>query len=205
MIQQAIGTDAVPHRTRAPGYLPAARRTMRWTTGLAVVTAMLAAGCNGEIYVRDGVTDGDTFYLAEQAMTDTDPAFQSWVSYSLTRSTCQLQIGGENPARASSYDCEVVAREHLYETWNEQKLKHPGAQDLYLDQLATVAQAGFLREYVAAHFSRRHWQLPADLDVQAYRAWRRHHLPRHERQTRLTGSWNYARNVRAASTGRMEQ
>ena len=46
---------------------------------------------------------------------------QSWVSYSLTRSACQLQIGGDNPARASSFDCELMARQHLVETWQEQR------------------------------------------------------------------------------------
>ena len=40
--------------------------------------------CNGEIYLRDGVTDGDTFYLANRTLADSDPALQSWASYSLT-------------------------------------------------------------------------------------------------------------------------
>ncbi len=48
---------------------------------------MLAvASCSAEVYLRDGVTDGDTFYVAERALTDADPALQSWVSYSLGRS-----------------------------------------------------------------------------------------------------------------------
>ena len=71
------------------------------------------AACNGEIYVRDGVTDGDTFFLAERAMADGDPAYQSWVRYSLARSACQLQLGGDNPARQSSFECELSARRML--------------------------------------------------------------------------------------------
>ena len=67
--------------------------------------ALVAAGCDGSIYIRDGVTDGDTFYLAERALTDADPALQSWVSYSLVRSTCQLQSDSPNPARATSFAC----------------------------------------------------------------------------------------------------
>ena len=78
---------------------------------------MLAvASCSAEVYLRDGVTDGDTFYLAERALTDSDPALQSWVSYSLARSVCQLQIDGENPARASSFECEMMARHLLLDT-----------------------------------------------------------------------------------------
>jgi hypothetical protein len=166
---------------------------------LLAVAALLAAACNGEIYVRDGVTDGDTFYLAERVLTDDDPVLQSWVSYSLTRSACQLGIGGENPARASSFDCELTAREHLLETWSDRQARDPRVGDVYLDQLAGVGEAGFLREYVARNFARRHWRLPADLDLRGFDAWRRGHLADHRPLTRLTGSWNYARNVRAGT------
>ena len=70
--------------------------------GLFMLFPLVAGG--SEIYTRDGVTDGDTFYLAPSAFTDDDPAFQSWVTYSLMKSTCQLEIGGENPARANSFE-----------------------------------------------------------------------------------------------------
>ena len=194
MIQQAVYTNPSPRGVPAPGKV----LLSRFRAALLAVAALLAA-CNGEIYVRDGITDGDTFYLAERALTDDDPVLQSWVSYSLTRSTCQLRIGGENPARASSFDCELAAREHLLESWVEKKPRHTGASDPYLDQLAEIAEAGFLREYVAAYFARRNWQLPPDLDMPAFGAWRRAALSRHEPETRIIGSWNYARNVRAAS------
>lgn len=197
MIQQACCTDPAPCGTSAPGKVLSCWRGR----GLLAVAALLVAACNGEIYVRDGVTDGDTFYLAERALTDDDPVLQSWVSYSLTRSTCQLRIGGDNPARASSFECELVAREHLLESWAEKKARHTGSGDRYLDQLAEIAEAGFLSEYVAASFARRHWKLPPDLDVAGFYAWRRDRLPQHQPETRLTGSWNYARNVRAAAAG----
>ena len=70
-----------------------------------ILLSTILAGCNGEIYVRDGVTDGDTFYLAERALADSDPVLQTWVSYSLARSASQLQIGGDNPARTSLLIC----------------------------------------------------------------------------------------------------
>lgn len=162
----------------------------------ALIVLLIIAGCSSDIYVRDGVTDGDTFYLASQALADDDAALQSWVSYSLTRSTCQLQIGGENPARASSYECELTARRLMLETWKEKKAADPLAADRYLDELEAVAEAGYLDEYVARHFHRRHWQLPDDLQVEAYRHWQRQALPGHKPRTRLVGSWNYARNVR---------
>jgi hypothetical protein len=194
MIQEAVRTNPLPRGSSAPGK----ESLSRYRMALLALVVLLTA-CNGEIYVRDGVTDGDTFYLAERALSDDDPVLQSWVSYSLTGSTCQLQIGGENPARASSFNCELAAREHLLESWAEKKARHDGASDPYLDQLAAVAEAGFLREYVATYLGRRSWQVPSDLDISAFDAWRKVGLSRHKPETRIIGSWNYARNVRAAS------
>lgn len=170
---------------------------MRQISGLCLFFLIALAACNGEIYVRDGVTDGDTFYLAERALTDDDAALQSWVSYSLTRSTCQLQIGGENPARASSFDCELTARRLLLESWTDKQIMNPLLADRYLDELVLIQRAGFLDEYVAGNFRKAHWQLPADIDMPAYRSWRQSNVPSHKPMTRIVGSWNYSRNVSA--------
>jgi len=157
---------------------------------------MLAiAGCSGEVYLRDGITDGDTFYLAERATSDSDPVLQSWVSYSLVRSVCQLQIGGENPARASSFACEMTARRLLLDTWLEYQAENPELADEYLDELSGIQTAGYLDEYVARNFSKRHWELPGDLDMSGFKRWRRSNLPGHKPKTRIIGSWNYAKNV----------
>jgi hypothetical protein len=155
----------------------------------------LIAACNGQVYLRDGVTDGDTFYLAEYAWTQSDPVLQSWVSYSLARSTCQLQIGGDNPARASSFECELTARRLLLQTWSEQQAKAPESKDAYLDDLTAVEAAGYLDEYVARFLDKSHWHKPDDLEARAFRKWQRKNLRSHVPQTRITGSWNYARNV----------
>lgn len=153
----------------------------------------LLGGCSGEIYLRDGVTDGDTFYLAERALTDDDPVLQSWVSYSLTLSACKLAIGGDNPARSSSYECELMARSHLLDTWQE---RSSAGGDDYLDALTAMREDGWLPEYVAAYLAQDDWQFPADLDRDGFRDYLRAHHPRHRVRTRIVGSWNYARNVR---------
>lgn len=160
---------------------------------------------SGEVYLKDGVTDGDTFYLSNIALTSDDPALQSWVSYSLTRSACQLQIGGENPARASSFECELMARQHLVETWLERR---PGTatgdsvddseDDDYLAALVRVDEAGYLDEYVAFYLGQKDWTLPDDLQLSAFSEWRRGALRGHKPQTHLIGSWNYAERVNAA-------
>ena len=158
---------------------------------LGIFGLLLLAACNGEIYTRDGVTDGDAFYLAPRAYQDDDPVLQSWVAYSLMRSACQLEVGGPNPARVSNYGCEFTARKHLVETWDEQRTEHPGVSDVYLDQLLLVRDAGFLDEYTVHHFARRNWQVPVEVDVADYIRWQRKHLRRHKPETRIIGSWGY--------------
>ncbi|HZD52041.1 MAG TPA: hypothetical protein VE175_03270 [Woeseiaceae bacterium] len=155
---------------------------------LLVAVALVLGACNGEIYLRDGVTDGDTFYLSQRALRDPDPVLQSWVSYSLTKSACQLRIGGDNPARATSFECELAGREHLLETWSE--LGAASADD-YLDRLQQVRDAGYLDEYVWEFLRRSSWMEPAGLDLASFAGWRREHLRRHEPRTRLIGYWGY--------------
>ncbi len=158
---------------------------------LLLLACLPAVALAGEIFTRDGVTDGDTFYLAPHAHVDDDPVLQSWVAYSLMRSTCKLEMGGDNPARNSSYGCEFTARRHLIETWETQRAEHPGAADDYLDTLLEVREAGFLDEYTVRYFGKKHWQVPAEVDVAAFRRWEKQHLRKHRPQSRLIGSWNY--------------
>lgn len=162
-----------------------------WRT-LLVFSVLGVAACNTEVYVRDGVTDGDTFTLAPRATLDDDPVLQSWVSYSLARSTCQLQAGGPNPARANSFACELLGRRHLLATWQEQVQQNLLREDRYLDQLLAVQQAGLLPAYVAYHLSKRDWVWPDDVDLAAFKTWQREYQPRHRVETRLIGSWSYA-------------
>jgi len=167
------------------------------TFRISLIAVILAAGCSSEVYLRDGVTDGDTFYLAERALSDDDPVLQSWVSYSLARSACQLQIGGNNPARASSFECELSARRLLLQSWQEKKERMPGVRDEYLDALLQVQRATYLDEYVARYFRKRHWQLPRNLDASGYARWAHRELPGHRPETRIIGSWNFSSKVSA--------
>lgn len=159
---------------------------------LSAFILLFLLGCGGNIYLRDGVTDGDTFNLAPRALSDPDPALQSWVSFSLMKSTCQLQIGGDNPARNSSFECELTARRHLLQTWAEKQHEDPAVSDPYLDALVCIRGAGYLDEYVVQYYRQRDWVLPADLDMVSYRKWSGQNLPAHRTQTRIIGSWSFA-------------
>jgi hypothetical protein len=152
---------------------------------------LLVTACGGDVYVRDGLGDGNTFALSNNAFESTDPATQSWVSYSLIRSTCQLRNGSANPARTSTFNCEVTSRRHLLDKWTEQKEQFPGASDEYLDTLTAVQQADFLSEYVVRFFRQENWQLPADLKTFEFRQWSVEYLPEHFPQTNMTGTWSF--------------
>ena len=158
---------------------------------LIMLLAVLAGGCNSQIYTRDGVTDGDTFYVAEYAYFDPDPALAAWVTYSLDLAACQLTIGGENPARNSSYACELGARRSLVDDWRDKRALDRDVADRYLDSLLRIADAGYLPEYVAVEYRRRSWDLPEDLDLAGFRNWRRAELRGHRAERRIVGSWNY--------------
>lgn len=158
---------------------------------LLFVLLLVLTACNTSIYTKDGVTDGDTFYLAPRAWADDDPVLQSWVAYSLARSACQLQLGGENPARNHDYGCEYTARRHLVDTWEEQRAEHPGVTDPYLDSLLRVRRAGYLDEYTVRFFGQDGWLVPAEVRVDEFNGWQKRHLRGHRPQTRIIGSWNY--------------
>lgn len=162
---------------------------MRFVALLALFPLIASAG---EIFTRDGLTDGDTFYLAPQAMSDSDPVLQSWVTFSLIRSTCKLEMGGDNPAMNSSFDCEYRARRHLVDSWEEKR--GPDSKDAYLDALREVDFAGFLAEYLVHYHGKNHWVLPDGLRLDEFKRWRRENLRHHKPETRVIGSWNYRHN-----------
>lgn len=161
-----------------------------------LLNVLILAACNGEIYLRDGVTDGDAFFVSPYAAANPDPVVQSWIRYSLSRSVCQLRSGNENPARVSSFECERAARQQLVDAWLEHRSEHPALRDAYLDELVIVGDAGFLDEYTVHHFGGAGWTVPDELDTSAYHRWRRRELRGHRAETRIIGAWGYREAAR---------
>ncbi len=161
---------------------------------IPVLLAFLA-GCNSQVYVRDHVTDGDTFYLAPQAFVDNDPVLQSWVAYTLMLSACQLDIGGDNPARVTDYGCEFSARMLLLDTWERKLEKDPDIRDDYLETLWAIREAGYLDEYTVHFYGEEVWQVPIEVNVPKFVEWSKENLGSHKPQKRIIGSWNYAENA----------
>src|SRR5210317_45117 len=83
---------------------------MRYLVLLALLALLPLLASGGDIYTRDGVTDGDTFYLAPRAWADDDPVLQSWVAYSLMKSTCQLEIGGEKDRKSTRLNSSHIQK-----------------------------------------------------------------------------------------------
>lgn len=157
-----------------------------------LLLSMLVVACHSGIYVRDGVTDGNKYSISNQAILDDDPVTQSWVAYNLAKSVCQLEIGGDNPARANSYGCELSSRIMLLDTWQENRAENPTLSDDYLDALVAVNEAAYLDEYVVHYFGKKNWFVPAEVEQKSFRVWRRKHLPNHTPYTRIVGSWRYS-------------
>ena len=103
-------------------------------------------------------------------------ARSNWVLNNLTRD--EVQEGVHIP----HYEEEIAGRKALAEFW----LKQDGTvADEYLDELALIFQAGYMDEYVWDYYRSAKWTQPeTGLDTDAFRAWMRTNLPRHQAETR---------------------
>ena len=155
---------------------------------LACLTGL--AGCGLQIYNFGGYGRGNDFYLPAGAAMNSDPVVQSWIAYSLSRSTCQLEIGGETPSSNTSFECELRSRRVLLDRWLERS--DSTVQDDYLDLLGRVRAEQLLGDYVWVYLRERTWEEPDGLELERFAAWRSDNFPRalwHRPQTRIIGYW----------------
>ncbi len=121
------------------------------------------------------------------------PTLPAWLFYAGTRAFWMEKKFFEQHPEARSYQHtfveEVAARGGCTKIWQEIKAKD-GRQDRYLDDLANVDQAGFLREYVWIYFRDSGWSEPTDLRLTEFEQWRRFHLQSHEPETKATAQFS---------------
>lgn len=175
--------------------LPRTNKTpVRLSKCLVIGAVLTLSGCDTQVFVKNGVTDGNSFSVPPEAMQSKDPIIHSWIAYSLARSTCQIAIGGDNPARVHSFECELRSRKILVQAWQKHKANvdvSAAATDVYLDDLSGVSDDGYLYEYVWTYLRRDDWPTPGRLQLADFKRWKQSALAQHKPQTRIIGSWSY--------------
>jgi hypothetical protein len=110
----------------------------------------------------------------------------AWVTYAGVIRDDMARFYQSNP-RSAVYErplkVEVEARRRMLETWRQLREQRIESDVDYLDDLARVEDAGYLREYVYVLVSQDHWKEPGDLDRSGFQAWRERELPDHAAQT----------------------
>ncbi|MFK7897007.1 MAG: hypothetical protein AB8G23_14275 [Myxococcota bacterium] len=206
-------------------------RTCVRAAGFVSLSLSLAfsVGCGVQVYNFGGAGRGSQFHIPATAAMNKNPVTQSWIAYSLAKSTCQLEIGGELPSANHSFRCELQPREVLVKRWatrnpvdsngsvttnnthntdntddnTDASSDHVANEhDEYLDLLLRVQQAGFLEEYVWFYFHKRAWPMPDWLEMQAFENWRTQNLAWHRPETRIIGYWIEASSAEATDSGR---
>ena len=78
------------------------------------------------------------------------------------------------------FEEEVAARKDLAEIWKELKERTQSNNDKYLDELLSVHDGGFMREYVWTYLRQPTWtKQPRNLELKEFGSWERLHLEHH--------------------------
>ena len=108
-----------------------------------------------------------------------------WLAYVLARAryvgehiaSYPRQIGPITPL----FEEEVEARSTVAEIYEELRAKDRELDVPYFNDLVRVAKGGFVREYVWHYLRQPAWkQVPADLKMEPFEAWRRTNLAEHK-------------------------
>ena len=125
--------------------------------------------------------------LTDRDMSRMDEGvLDAWLAYTIAR---QAWVSENVPPEAStrysrSFEEELAGREMLAEVWAAHVKKHPNAKDMYLDQVAAVSSAGFLREYVWTYLGSKKWKTkPEGLRLDEFGVWKEPHLLDHRAKT----------------------
>jgi hypothetical protein len=112
-------------------------------------------------------------------------AFSSWLIYGIARN----KWISSNYPDLSSYKYlfaeEFDARETLVKVWIELSGTSSGENDTYLEELAIVYRAGYLKEYVWTYFHYEDPTPPDGLRLPQYTQWVTQNLPQHRVQTHV--------------------
>jgi hypothetical protein len=118
----------------------------------------------------------------------TQKTLPAWLAYAGARAAWMEKDFQEQHPEAVEYrysfEEEIEAREFCLKIWGKSKEKDPKLKDKFLDELRSVQQAGYLREYVWWNYYIREWQpKPEGLDLDGFKKWAATHLKKHTPQT----------------------
>jgi hypothetical protein len=83
-----------------------------------------------------------------------------------------------------TFDEEVEGRKTMAQIWKELKEKDQSRTDKYLDELVSVHEADFMREYVWTYLKQQSWsKQPTDLRLKEFSDWQQLHLKNHQPET----------------------
>jgi tetratricopeptide (TPR) repeat protein len=107
----------------------------------------------------------------------------AWLGYGMEKALWKTKLFLEKNPSASTYVYslaeEVECRKSLAKIWLEMKGKN-GKTDQYLDDLATVVDAGFITEYVWHYLRQPDWIAPDTLREVRFQSWARENIAKHK-------------------------
>lgn len=110
-----------------------------------------------------------------------------WLAYLFARAAFAANEADGNLAtgeRESTFEEELRGRTIALTTFRALKHEHAEPDSAYFSDIDRVEAAGFLREYVWSYLRHASWrELPANLDLKGFDAWRAEHLANHKAVT----------------------
>jgi hypothetical protein len=117
-----------------------------------------------------------------------EAARPAWLYYAGSRSLwVDKKFWEKNPGAAQyqyTFAEEVEARQSCAAVWRHMRESQRAKPEAYLDQLAAVANAGFIPEYTWTYFRDPSWAQPPDLRLSEFGVWRKTNLTDHKPETR---------------------
>jgi hypothetical protein len=161
---------------------------------LALVISPLAAGADSDEASRERSELKPEVLMLPGFDERSRIAQTAWIAYAAWLLATADQSVQKPGLITPAFEQEVAARKMAVRMWVSDVEDEKGSLDPYLEQLRSVDQAGFMREYIWTYLRRVAWKTePAGLQLAAFAEWARGGLRDHTPET-LT-----AANLRAPS------
>jgi tetratricopeptide (TPR) repeat protein len=149
----------------------------------ALVCACAPIGGQGRAAKKSEVERENAIVVSPAVVAKGNGTAPAWLAYGIAKLAMLEKAGAPPRTSVTDFDSEVKARTLMLAVWKDSR-RERGSQDVYLDLLLTIKEAGFLREYVLAALARPGWTIPgedlASLRLPDYADWAKGHVPNHQ-------------------------